>query len=316
MPEGVGELVLISQAYEAGGGDPSVLLDREVASAVVSHRRILHSHSVPGVRIEGKETATGVDVAVTVEPGAVIAKPVHLCFGVLPREGIQEIVSRFHIGDKAKVRFLAHCTFPNAVRVKHLMQADIYVGKGAEMEYSESHFHGPEGGVEVLPTARIKVDEGGVYKSTFKLTQGPVGVLNLDYQAHIRKDAVCELDAKVYGKKNDRVTISESLFLEGENAHGLARSRVVASDHCVSLVIGEAVGSAPNARGHIDCVEILKGPHARASAVPKLLVNDERAKLTHEAAIGSLDKRQVETLMARGLDEEEAVDVVVKGMLR
>jgi Fe-S cluster assembly scaffold protein SufB len=45
-------------------------------------------------------------------------------------------------------------------------------------------------------------------------------------------------------------------------------------------------------------------------------VNDDRAKLTHEAAIGSVDKKQVETLMARGLTEDEAVDVVVRGMLR
>jgi hypothetical protein len=43
---------------------------------------------------------------------------------------------------------------------------------------------------------------------------------------------------------------------------------------------------------------------------------DDRAKLTHEAAIGSVDKKQIETLMARGLTEDEAVDVAVKGMLR
>lgn len=316
MPDAATELVTIGQAFEAAGGDAGVWADRSVASAVVSHRRILHTNNIPGVRIEGVSTETGVKVQVTVEPGAQIDKPVHLCFGVLPREGLQEIVSRFHIGQGAKVRFLAHCTFPNAVRVRHLMQADIYVGKGAEMEYSETHFHGPEGGVEVVPVARIQVDEGGVYKSTFKLVEGPVGILNIDYQAHLAKDAVCELDAKVYGKKQDRITINESLYLDGENARGLARSRVVASEQCVSLVVGEAVGNAPEARGHVDCVEILQGPQARASAVPKLQVNDPRAKLTHEAAIGSVDKRQVETLMARGLTEEEAVDVVVKGMLR
>ncbi len=50
--------------------------------------------------------------------------------------------------------------------------------------------------------------------------------------------------------------------------------------------------------------------------MPKLKVVDERAKLTHEAVIGSVDKRQIETLMARGLREDEAVDVVVRGMLR
>jgi hypothetical protein len=40
------------------------------------------------------------------------------------------------------------------------------------------------------------------------------------------------------------------------------------------------------------------------------------AKVTHEAAIGSVDKRQMETLMAHGLSPEEAVDVIVKGILR
>jgi hypothetical protein len=38
--------------------------------------------------------------------------------------------------------------------------------------------------------------------------------------------------------------------------------------------------------------------------------------VTHEAAIGSVDKKELETLMARGLDEEQAVDVIIRGMLR
>ncbi len=40
------------------------------------------------------------------------------------------------------------------------------------------------------------------------------------------------------------------------------------------------------------------------------------AKVTHEAAIGSVDKRQMEALKAHGLSPEEAVDVIVKGILR
>ncbi len=45
-------------------------------------------------------------------------------------------------------------------------------------------------------------------------------------------------------------------------------------------------------------------------------VTNPLAKVTHEAAIGSVDKRQLETLMAHGLTPEEAVDVIVKGVLR
>jgi len=44
-------------------------------------------------------------------------------------------------------------------------------------------------------------------------------------------------------------------------------------------------------------------------------VTDHRAKITHDAAIGTVDKKELETLMTRGLDEEAAVDIIVQGML-
>lgn len=316
MSEGPVELVELSQAMQAAGAPPALLLHDRFAGLAVSHNRILRCRNVPGLSIEGEETPNGARARIKVEPGVQIAEPVHLCFGVLPREGIQEIVSEFEIGEGASVSFTAHCSFPNALRVKHLMQARIRVDKGARMEYSETHYHGPEGGVEVLPVAHITVGQGGKYRSTFKLVEGAAGIVRLDYVAELAQDAVCELDAKVYGKARDNIVVKETILLNGENARGLAKTRIVASDQCSSEVLGEVVGNAPFARGHVDCVEILTGPQARASAVPRLQVNDQRAKLTHEAAIGSVDKKQIETLMARGLPEAEAVDVVVKGMLR
>ena len=316
MPDYSQEFAAIAQAYEASGGDASQLFDNQFAGLVVSHNRILFSNSIPGVRIEGAETPTGARAKITVEPHTVVKHPVHLCFGVIPKEGLQEIISEFEIGEGAKVTFLAHCSFPNAVKVKHVMDAKIHVGRHAEMTYSETHYHGEDGGVEVLPVARVIVEEGGIFKNQFKLIKGAAGEVRLQYEADLKENSVGELDARIYGKKHDKVVVKESLYLNGVNARGLAKSRIVASDHCESEVIGEAVGNAANARGHLDCVEIIKGKDARASAIPRLLVVDDRAKLTHEAAIGSVDKKQVETLMAHGLMEDQAVDVVVKGMLR
>lgn len=306
----------LAAAYEAGGGHAAALLDPGSASLSVSGNTVVRSNEAPGVHIEGAVLPGGVRARITVDPGAVVSRPVHLCFGVVPEEGVQEITSEFHIGAGARVAFIAHCTFPNALRVRHVMDARMHIGKGAEMTYAETHFHGDRGGTEVLPTVKVFLDEGGVLKNEFRLTRGTVGRLQADYEAELARDAVCEFYAKVYGRMDDRIVVREAIFLNGENARGLAKSRIVSTDCCRSEVIGEVVGNAPFARGHVDCVEILKGAQARASAIPRLVVVDDRAKLTHEAAIGSVDKKQVETLMARGLDEDEAVDVVVRGMLR
>ena len=70
----------------------------------------------------------------------------------------------------------------------------------------------------------------------------------------------------------------------------------------------------PGAVGHMDCTEIVRG-EAVARNVPVVVVRDDRARVTHEAAIGSVSRRELETLMARGLDEEDAVDIIIRGML-
>jgi hypothetical protein len=90
----------------------------------------------------------------------------------------------------------------------------------------------------------------------------------------------------------------------------------VLTDNAKAVVRGETYGNAPFARGHVDCLEIVNGDGVIARAIPVVYVSDRQAKVTHEAAIGSVDKKQMQTLMARGLNEEEAVDVIVKGILR
>ena len=46
------------------------------------------------------------------------------------------------------------------------------------------------------------------------------------------------------------------------------------------------------------------------------MVSRALAKVTHGAGMGSVDYRQIETLMSGGLAAQEAVGIIVRGMLR
>ena len=304
----------ILKAYERSGGDPDFLRSPKVASLVISGNRVLGANEVPGVQVEAQEFERGVRIKLFVEPGTRLETPAHLCFGVIPAEGVQEILPEFEIGQGARTEFIAHCTFPNAVKVKHLMEARIHVGRNATMKYNETHYHGETGGVEVLPQAEVIVDEGGRYTSEFVLTTGLVGKLDFDYVVDVAARGVAELVVKTYGYGDDAISIKETIRLNGEHARGLARSRIAVRDQATSEVIGTTEGNAPYARGHVDCIEIVRD-QAVASAIPVVRVRDDRAHVTHEAAIGTVNKKELETLMARGLDEEKAVDVIIRGML-
>jgi len=316
MPDFSNEFEMLAEAYAASGGNPLDLHNDQYGLMLVSGNHVLGKNEIPGLVIESDPLSDGIKARVIVKENAQIEKPVHLCFGVIPAEGIQRILADFIIEDNARASFLAHCTFPNAVKVQHIMEGTVRIGKNGVMEYNETHFHGPTGGVEVLPKMKIEVGSNGQYISTFRLSKGAAGVVRLDYEAYLEEKAVTELYAKIYGKASDDILVKESVYLNGNESRGLVKSRIVLTDEARAEVLGEVIGKGVNSRGHIDCMEVVQGQKARASAVPRLMVIEETAKLTHEAAIGSVDKRQVETLMARGLSEQEAIDVIVGGLLK
>jgi Fe-S cluster assembly scaffold protein SufB len=303
-------------AYGKAGGDKNALLGKEITRLVIHENRVLSTNEAEGIKMDTKETETGVNVSLVVEEGVKIPSPVHLCFGVLPKEGLQEIIMKVNARDNSEVSVIAHCIFPNAVKVVHKMDADIEIGNNARFDYKETHYHGEFGGIEVIPKAKIKVGKGGVWQSTFALSQGFVGRLDYDFEVFCQEKAVAELVVKAYGKGSDDIKVWEKIYLNGAGARGLAKSRIVLSDKAKAEVKGETYGNAPQSRGHVDCIELVNGKEAVARAIPIVSVSNDKAKVTHEAAIGSIDRKQVETLMARGLDESEAVDVIVKGILR
>lgn len=309
------EYKAIVDAYKKAGGNSTLLKSNKVASIVINKDRVLGINEISGVRIKFHHIEDGVEVRLVVEKGVRLEFPVHLCFGMLPKEGVQIIKSHFLIEKGAKAKFLAHCIFPNAVKVRHIMDSRIDIKENGSMEYTETHFHG-QGGVEVIPKTIAKLGKGAKFTTEFRTIQGRVGLLDIDYKAYLGEKAVAELLTKVYGKGEDRIKVKESLYLEGESSRGLAKSRIVVQDRARSEVRGEAIGKGPYSRGHVDCMEVIKGEEAVATAIPKVEVLDERAKVTHEAAIGSIDKKEIETLMARGLTENEAVDIIVKGILK
>ena len=305
---------MMVDAYKNAGGE-DVFSDSDVAHVVLERDNVLGTHEVEGLNVEVKSREKGkVAVKIEVEPGCKIENPVHMCFGVLPEEGLQQIDMELKVNQDAKIEVMADCIFPNATQVKHVMNADIHVGKGGSYTYRENHYHGEEGGVEVIAKADITLEEDSRLYTVFSLLKGRVGKIDFDYEAELEADSVMEMLARIRGEKDDKIKIREAGELKGKGARGILDSKIALQDEASGEILNEMIAHAPEAKGHVDCTEIIKD-NATARAVPIVEVQHPEAKVTHEAAIGSVDDTQLQTLMARGLDEEEASDVIVQGML-
>jgi hypothetical protein len=152
------------------------------------------------------------------------------------------------------------------------------------------------------------------FKTDFELLQGRVGKIEIDYETTCLAHSIMEMTAKINGSGNDIIKIKESGVLEGEGARGVLTSRVALRQNAQAEIYNKLVATAPFARGHVDCKEIVQDK-AIASAIPIVEVKDPKAHITHEAAIGSVDSKQLQTLMARGLSEDEAVELIIQGLL-
>lgn len=303
----------VEKLYEAAEIEGAIS-DSDIAHLVINKDEVVDKEDLPGLTVETEPIEDGVDISITLEEETVIEKPVHLCFGVTHKKGTQRIQLDIDIQKNAEIGILAHCVFPQAEDVEHIMDANIRIGPGADYTYLEKHIHSPEGGIKVIPRAEIELEENARFKTDFELIEGRVGMIDIDYETTCKEDSVMEMTAKVDGRGDDEINIKEIGNLVGEGARGVLTTRVALREEADAEVYNKLSANVPYARGHVDCKEIIQG-NGTAKAIPIVEVSHPQAHITHEAAIGSVDTQQLETLMARGLSEDESVDLIIDGLL-
>ncbi len=303
---------LITALYESIG--EACVTEPGVAHVEIHGNKVLGLHLVPGLEIEAEELVDGISAVMTVKKNVRIDQPVRICFGLLEESGSQKINMKIRLEEGSRVAVLSSCTFPNAIDILHSMDAEIVLEKDAEYIYLERHVHGPDGGVNVIPKAKVILGEGAKFRTDFELVKGRVGRIDIDYDAECDRNSILDMSARISGRADDRISIHEKAHLKGEGAHGVLRTNIAVSDTSRADIKNTLIASAPYARGHVDCKEVVQG-QAVANAVPIVEVHHPKAHVTHEASIGSVDSKQLETLMSRGLSEDDATDLIIEGLL-
>jgi len=305
----MGPEILIEKA-----GISQVLNDEKSASLIINKDRVTSKKTVPGLVVDTENIKDGIKINMTLKNNTIIDRPVHLCFGVTDKKAVQIIKLNLEIGKNSSMSVYSHCVFPFAEDVTHAMDATIKVGANSKYEYLERHIHSEEGGIKVIPKATVALEKNSRYKSEFELMQGRVGRIDMDYQVFSKSYSVMDMSVRINGRGNDIINIKESGNLIGEYSKGVLTSRIAVRDNASANIYNKLIATADYARGHVDCKEIVRD-NATANAVPIVEVRNPRAHITHEASIGSVDSKELQTLMSRGHSEEKAVELIIEGLL-
>jgi len=159
----------------------------DVAHIEIHGNEVLNRNLVDGLIVESQSLEDGVSVKIRVKRGVTIENPVYFCFGLIPENGVQRIFINTLIEEGACAQFIDNCTFPNAINIQHLMNAEIELEKGASLSYFERHVHGPNGGVQIVPVTKVRLSEGARFSTEFELIKGAAGVIDSIDAAEVGK---------------------------------------------------------------------------------------------------------------------------------
>ena len=77
----------------------------------------------------------------------------------------------------------------------------------------------------------------------------------------------------------------------------------------------EVLDGAEKARSNVECDALLINDTSRTDTYPYIEIEDNSANVGHEATVSKIGDEQLFYLMSRGLSEEEAMAMIVRGFI-
>jgi Fe-S cluster assembly scaffold protein SufB len=246
------------------------------------------------------------------EAGVKVVHPVQSCL-YIAKQGFAQNVHNIVIAEPGSdLHLITGCaTAPGLTAGLHIGVSEFYVKRGARLTFTMIHDWGEK--VDVRPRSVTVVEEGGVLVSNY-ISLRPLGTLQMFPTTHLTgPGAVGRFNSILVASRGSHLDVGSRILLEAPETRAEIISRAITYGGSI-IARGDLVGKAPGIKAHLECKGLILND-GLMQAIPELTGHVPGVEMSHEAAVGKIDRREIEYLMARGLDEETAVSTIVRGFL-
>jgi len=238
--------------------------------------------------------------------------PIQACL-YLGREQIQHVHNIIIAEEGAELHIISGCTSGAHVGKggAHYGISEFYVKKDAKISFTMIHNWTED--IEVYPRSASVVEENGVFLSNYVCMQ-PVKKVQMYPTATLKgENSVARFSSIVIASKTSFMDLGSRAILEGKGASAELITRAITRGGTI-ISRGHILGSMAGTRGHLECKGLIL-EDGRIYAIPEIEGTVVGTELSHEAAVGKLARDEIEYLMSRGLDEDEATATIIRGFL-
>lgn len=213
----------------------------------------------------------------------------------------------------AYVHFIEGCSAPkyNILNL-HAGCVELYVREGSTLRYSTIENWSKN--MMNLNTKRALVEKNG----TIQWISGTFGShVTMLYPSSILKGegAKSEFNGISFASKGQNLDTGAKVVHAAPNTFSTIKSRSIAKNGGIS-VYRSSVNVLPQATGtksSVICESLMMDNSSRTDTIPAMDIRNSKSDIGHEAKIGRISDEAVFYLMTRGLTEEQAKAMIVRG---
>lgn len=248
-------------------------------------------------------------------PGAKLELPIQACM-YIENDDVQQTAHNIIIAEPgSEINIITGCSTAKHVdRAMHVGVSEFYLKENSKVTFTMIHNWAQE--VDVRPrTGVIMNGDNSTYISNYILAK-PVRNIQAYPTAYANGDNTKVFFQSILAGKEDSVIDQGSrTMLKGRNSQTEMITRAISEDESTIYTRGDLVGLSPDVKGHLECMGLLLSEKSKILSIPELRGESTDMELSHEAAVGKIAEDEIQYLMARGLTEDEAASMIVRGFL-
>jgi uncharacterized protein len=246
------------------------------------------------------------------EKGAKISEPVQSCLFIKGKDVGQNVHNIVIVEEDSELHIITGCATSHQVQsALHLGISEFYIKKGGKLTFTMVHNWGEQ--VAVRPRTGGIVEEDGVFISNYVLLKPVRTIQSYPVISLNGPRARARFNSMIVAPSGSHVDLGSKILLNAPDTKGEIISRTITTGGTI-IARGFIGGNAVPAKGHLECKGLILGGGV-IHAIPELVGSVPGVELSHEAAVGKIAQEEIEYLMARGMDEEEATSTIVRGFL-
>ena len=219
------------------------------------------------------------------------------------------------VDEGADLHYIEGCSAPKYQKnALHAGAVELFVRKGARLRYST--IENWSRNMYNLNTKRAIVEDDGVVEWISGSFGSRVSML---YPMSILKGdrSRCEFTGVTFAAAGQYLDTGCKIIHQGKQTSSTVHSKSISKNGGTAFYRGllKVLPEATGARSTVECESLMLDNESTSDTIPIIDINNDSVDIGHEAKIGRISDEAIFYLMSRGISEDEAKAMIVRGFV-